>query len=500
MKTLKLFHAVPVNAGYKAPGKPELIDGILIMPEALYAKQAILDFYRKNLLSAEDLNKSFHKSWKKIRKSSREELLIHQILHYLSTYGTDFTGEMYIPAEKLKIPKAKDLKLIVVRALPREVLIEKGLNMLRSGMALSEETVDDILSMLIDELDYEFTGKENIRNKEAVIKLADLYGIYPEDPVEFLRFIVYKSTGKTLLIKNKETVEAIRVSSFNPAVHFRRYGLEKLARIFNRFKPLFIAYKNKSRRTVNRISKLSKKYHEPFVENPVNRLTSRKLTDAERHWLQNASVFHLFKVYQALRRRAGDAEPVFLFKIRNGKSYVRETPVHAEAVAHNLPLVEAEIKRRLAHLKGKKIFLPANVEYALPVSEKMFAGPVPAGTKFFGKRLVVGIYWRNDWGARDLDLSALTEDGKVGWNALYNQDEGALMYSGDITDAPDGAVEYVYARKKLDKPALIMNNVFSGNVGCRYKIVIGEGDKIKKKYVMHPAKKYIEIDTQTVQR
>jgi hypothetical protein len=63
-------------------------------------------------------------------------------------------------------------------------------------------------------------------------------------------------------------------------------------------------------------------------------------------------------------------------------------------------------------------------------------------------------------GARDLDLSGLNIAGKIGWNAAYNQGDGQLMYSGDMTSAPNGAVEYLYANKGLSTPTLVMNNVF----------------------------------------
>jgi len=39
------------------------------------------------------------------------------------------------------------------------------------------------------------------------------------------------------------------------------------AEIFNRFKPLFLAFKTKCPKTINKISKLSKTYHKPLVSN-----------------------------------------------------------------------------------------------------------------------------------------------------------------------------------------------------------------------------------------
>ncbi|MGG7439018.1 hypothetical protein ACQ7CU_13105 [Chryseobacterium arthrosphaerae] len=89
--------------------------------------------------------------------------------------------------------------------------------------------------------------------------------------------------------------------------------------------------------------------------------------------------------------------------------------------------------------------------------------------------------------------------GKIGWNAAYNQGNGELMYSGDMTSAPNGAVEYLYANKGLATPTLIMNNVFSGDANCGYKIVIGKGDNISYDYMMNPDHLFAEAKCNSVQ-
>ncbi len=93
-------------------------------------------------------------------------------------------------------------------------------SLLQSGIALKEETIDDLLYILHTELEYDFTGKENIRNKEAIIKIADRYDAYPENPVEFFRYVIYKTTQTTLLIKNDELIDLIKQSKFNPTYLF----------------------------------------------------------------------------------------------------------------------------------------------------------------------------------------------------------------------------------------------------------------------------------------
>ena len=494
MKTLKLFNAVVKKKSKDKPFVSE--EGYVIEPGALWAKDRIVNYYKKEALNGNDLNKTFHKSWKKIKNSDRAELFIHQILHYLTTYGTDFQTEAYIPDEVLKVPKTK-IVFKVIKSYIKEELTEKCLAMLRSGMALKEDTLDDLLSVLADELGYTFTGSEGIRNKEAVVKIADLYGVIPRDFMGFFRYIIYRSTNSALIIKNKETIEAIKGSSYNPTAQFKKFGLDRLAENFNRFKPLFLAYKNKCPKVINKIAKLSKKLHKPMVTNPLNQVTQKPLNSGEYHWLDNATPYSLFKALSACYNRM-NGQDTFLYKIRNGKSFVKEN-THKSVVTDNYNQILNYMKNRFP-LAGKKIFIPEDVTYGLPTSEKMFVGNIPTGTKFYGNKLAVGIYWENKWGANDLDLSGQDVDGKIGWDARYRDDNSNIMYSGDITDAPYGAVEYLYARKGLKNPVLVKNNVFNGEDTCGYKIIVGKGDRIDKKYMMDPNKLFVEAKCQSVQK
>ncbi|AZB01931.1 hypothetical protein EG359_21090 [Chryseobacterium joostei] len=494
MKTLQLFNAVLAK---KTDEKPFISnDGFIIEPDALWAKKDIIKYYSKEKLNGNDLNKTFHKSWEKIKNSTRWELLMDQIEHYLSTYGSNFQDEIFIPNEVLNIPEMK-LTFKVIKAYSVDEMTEKCLSLLKSGIALKEETIDDLLYILNKELDYEFTGKENIRNKEAIIKIADLYKIYPENPVEFFRYVIFKSTATSLLIKNNTLIESIKESKFNPSDLFENFGLERLAEIFNRFKPLFLAYKSKSPKAINKISKLSKTYHKPLVSNPLNNATHIILDENDLHWLDNATPFALFKALSACYLRMY-GQDTFVYRVRNGKSWVK-TGKNSSVNEMNFEFILTYLKSRF-DLSGKSFYFPEDVEFGLPTSEKMFVGNIPTGTRFSGEKLAVGIYWEDAWGAYDLDLSALNIGGKTGWNAAYNQENGNLMYSGDMTSAPNGAVEYLYANKGLNVPTLIMNNVYGGNPECGYKIVIGKGDVISRDYMMNPNHLFAEVRCNSVQR
>lgn len=494
MKTLKLFNAVIAKESKENPFISDI--GFIIEPKAVWCKQRITDYYTSEHLNGNDLNKTFHKSWSKIKNSSRCELLIEQITHYLSTYGSDFQDEIYIPDEILNIPELK-LSYKVVKAYSKDEMIGKCLSLLRSGIALKEDTINDLLTILVDELGYSFSGNDGVRNKEAVIKIADLYGILPTDIMEFFRYIIYRATNQSLLIKSNSMIELVKNTNYNPTAQFNKFGLEKLSTIFNRFKPLFLAFKPKCSKTINKIAKLSKKHHKPLVQNPLNNITSLGIDKDDFHWLDNATPFALFKALSACYSRM-KGQDSFVYRIRNGKSWVKENKTSPFA-SHNYNILIEYLKSRF-DLSNLKVYLPNDVKFALPTSEKMFIGNIPTGTRFYGKKIAVGIYWENEWGANDLDLSGINIGGKIGWNSSYNQNNGDLMYSGDITNAPDGAVEYLYANKGLNTPTLIENNVYNGGSESGYKIIIGSGDKISKDYMMNPNNLFAEIKCNSVQK
>lgn len=497
MKTLKLFNAVVSKPSHSKRHVSE--KGYVIEAGALWAKDDILKFYENEALNGRDLNKTFHKAWKTIKETPRGELAIHQILHYLSTYGTNFEGDIYIPDEVVRVPGLK-VTFKVVRALSKDALVKKALAMLSSGMALTTETIDDILTVLVDELGYTFTGEERIANKEAVVRIADLYGIIPTDFMGFFRYILFRSTGSTLVIKNGKTVAAIKASTYDPTLQFKKFGLAKLAEHFNRFKPLFLAYKAKCPQVINEISRLSKHKHKPMVTNPLNQVTQRQLTKADTHWLDNATPYAIFKALSALHQRMR-GQTAFVYKVRNGKAYVKES-YGGDVPKSNFAFLMDYLKGRI-DLSGKRIFVPEDVVFSLPTSEKMYVGNIPMGTKFYGDKLAVGIYWENAWGAHDIDLSGLSADGKTGWNAAYGRggDNDGLMYSGDITNAPNGAVEYLYAQRGIPGPTLVMSNVFSGEPeNVKFKIIVGRGDSISRAYMMNPNNLFMEATVTAVER
>lgn len=507
MKTLELFNCVVAESKGEYKILPEY--GTVIEPSASYALNDIKKFLKSKRLDSKQLNETFHKSWSVIKNSSREELWMHQILHYLTTYGTNFQSSfVYTPNEDLDIPQV-ETRFLVIRGLKKEEIIEKALDLLKSGVALKKDTLDDIIEVLSD-LDYEFTGKENIKNKEALMIICNRMGIVPSDPSEFVRYLIYLATGETLIIKNADTYKKIKAMTSQQRKYVEKAltncSVECLAEVFNRFKPIFLAFKKSVGRdcskTINKISRLSKKLHVPMERNILNNIGYCEVTellDQKDNLVKNANFFQLAKCLQFLTQSINSDCKVY--NIRNGKSWVKKKELNTKWFHRKIVILQDIISQKFgANLKGKKIYIPEGVHYALPTSEKMFVGNIPMGSMFLtSDPIAMGVYWENSGGARDLDLSSIA-DSKVGWNSRYSAYEGNVMFSGDMTDARNGATEYIRVAK-ADDDYLILNNVFNGNSkGSVFNIIIGKGSNIDKSYMMNPNKVWFTTQTETIQK
>ena len=503
MKTLELFKAVPAKKGGDYKILPEY--GIIVEPSASYALNKIKNWAKTNQLTGSQLNKTFHKSWAKVINSTREELFMHQILHYATTYGTGHTSEfIYFPKEENNIPE-KNITFLVIRGLSKKEIQEKSLNLLKSGVALKQETIKDLLEVLYD-CDYTFTGNEEVTNKEALMYITRETGILPVNPVESLRYLVFLATGQTLLIKNKLTYDNIESCKDKIALFstIKKLDEKEMAKIFNRFKPIFLSLKkiaNESgRKKINKISRLSKILHQPIPYNILNDIGNCTFADLKRQKenLLNANFYQLARCLTFLKH--SKIATVKVYNVRNGKSFVkRYKHVNNVRVSNSkINFILGLIKQKY-NLKGKKFYIPNDVLYALPTSEKNFVGNIPMGTKFItDEPIASGVYWENKGGAIDIDVSAISCYGKVGWNAAYDNKE--VTYSGDVTSAPRGATEYIRACENLNNEYLINCNIYNGATDSKFNIIFGKGSKIDKKYMMNPNKAWFTAPTESLKK
>lgn len=491
--TIRLFKAVPIDSKRKKKLSKEILSktipkGFVFSPEVNYnySEKELLKLIsvveQEYGLTAEQMNSSFHKSWQKIRKASMEQLVMEQLVHYITTYGFESLGvysedSVFIPKEKLEIPSIEEgISLVVIKGYTHEELKEKLMHLLQSGVALKEDTIKDVLEvcklvkLTIKEVD-------SIRNREVKTALYLDLELVPENPVEFLRLVALLSTGKTMLIKNKTTIGTIKSSNVNVNSLFvkykKEYGLENLASIFLRFKPLFLAFKANSqmKAVINKIRKLAEKHHKPLQQDYFNTLTaniSKGDIDKEEFTkkLKELNTFRKIRVAYALKYRTRDVESI-LFRIRNGKGYAKEfsfkkskQPLAKELFGLLVDSIVSDLKK---NVKGKKIFIPSNIVYALPATEKQFTGDFPSGTYVnIPKDMVVGVQWNNVKSNRiDLDLSMVNVDSKIGWDTSYRSENADVLFSGDMTDASQGATELFYIKRQAAGTYILMLNYYN---------------------------------------
>lgn len=520
--TIRLFKAVPVDSKKKKADK-KLVErtiklGFVFAPEVV-ASYPNYD-YLINLveeafgMSPEHLNSSFHKSWKKIAEADIEQLMIEQILHYLTTYGFERFGiynedSIYIPREELDIPELEEenLRLIIIKGYTKNELKEKLMSLLQSGVALAEETKKDVLDVAtfvgLDEKDV-----ESVRNKEVRVALYEYLNLVPSNPTEFLRFVIYKSTNETLLIKNSELIEKIKekdnlsvVKAF--ADYEAEYGLNGLAGIFYRFKPLFIAFRGNKRLriSVNRIRRLARKHHKPMPEDYLNNITA-KLKEGElverktlTDELSKVNTFRKIRLAYALKYRTKDVDSI-LYRIRNGKGYATDFEFEdrkgaEETLAVVMESIVDDVKKTVGK---KKVFIPDYINYALPATEKQYTGYFPSGTYVSVPRdMIFGINWKNVKRRIDLDLSLISpETGKMGWDANYRTEGRDILFSGDMTDASgkNGATELFYLKRQEKKSLILFLNYFNfdKDVEVPFKIVVAseKAENFNSNYTVNP--------------
>lgn len=520
ISTLKLFGALPTT-NQKKNNPTKLICEETISRGFIYSPQVAANFDDDKLQSMIDMvsdevgltpaqmNSSFHKSWGKVRDAPYYLLLAEQLYHYMTTYGYELMGTydertVFIPNERLDIPEISDgIKLIVIKGYTKSQLKTKLLKILDSGIAL--KNIDEVVEVakFVDLTDDEVL---NINNKEVRVRLYNLLGLVPSEPIEFLRLALFETTDKTLLITNMAMVTAIKESTNTQMQKlFTQYdedfSYKQLAAIFNRFKRIFLAFKSLDGMSpiINKISTLSKKHHKPMRQSLLNNITGMlsngtpiypTLLNAE---LNKVNIFRKIRLAQSLKYRMMGNKNI-IYKIRNGKAFATTISFNNTVDAQKVyDIILSSITKDLKHLKGKEFYIPENTHYALPATAKQFTGNIPSGSYItIPKDMIFGVWWENQPNYRvDLDLHSMAlKAGHIGWNSSYRSGNGAVLFSGDVTDAPNGATELFYINKDYEDVLLLTLNYFNynKNVPVPFKIVIGEEhpNSFGKNYTIHP--------------
>ena len=197
--------------------------------------------------------------------------------------------------------------------------------------------------------------------------------------------------------------------------------------------------------------------------------------------LNEVPVFRVIRALNGLGIKLNDPE-YSLYNIRNGKNFVKPNNKKSSNLKKKKKVYSLLSDHILSKIdQSKKVYIPDGVEYALPTSEKQFVGEVPnfstIEVESGDRHLLIGVYWKNNnFSYVDYDLSAQSiSGGKVGWNSEWKNN--GLTYSGDVTDAPKGAAEWMVVKDGLDESYQIVNNLYgaNGEEFPEFTIMVGYG-------------------------
>jgi ribosomal protein S17E len=402
-----------------------------------------------------------------IENSSSELLMAKQILHYIEVYGLRMPGLF-----NLEVDCGEVVTVNYIKGVTKSELGDMVRKLIYRNAPIADVTT---VAQIINEYDV-FYDLAKVANNEAKMMLFSENRDVFDNGDDAVRYICYQATGSTMLIKSKEVIDAVRVSRSISTDFIEKHKLV-LAQVFNRHKKIIMALKSaKTRTVINQITRLSKTAHVPIKESLSKVLVTRALEDKRFNTpvaLLNVSPRDMFKYLNLLAYKKLQLD-VDSFVIRNGKIHIKEG--RKSYTIEDILCVENAILDNLRNhfntmLYGKTIVLDKNVDYGLPVSRKQTVGQLPFGTEVtVDGRISSGIYWRDEWGARDLDLSTIDMEGnRLGWGYPGFR-RGDIKFSGDLTSAYDGAMEFMTSQKSTYG---LFTNIYSGQTGCGAEIVCG---------------------------
>jgi len=552
---IKLFNAALSENSSKsfAVVNAEAIQrGYIVEPEA--CTDSVYEYLRSITINP---NATFYKTWEDVLSKTRFELLVDQLFHYMTTYGTDFAiGNGYVPNDGDINIQDTFTKFKVIKAITPEELFNRCYDMLKAGIALKQSTMETVADYMIQYVtDNKCAGSINvdeIKNREAVTYFCDKLHIYPNDPISLFRYIIYTTTGKTMIIKNRSMFQAIANSDTKfDFTKLTERQLEGLASIFLRYKELFLAFKHgndavklqcncndfgklkqmancqTNASVINKLRKMANTYHKPMkeafwntvfaTEYPVERIVKE---------MENLTPYKKVALMQTCIERSYDKKDQF-YLIRNQKAYVRCNHKAASTSDEyrkqlyallRMSLVEDIKKHAMKEVKyldengevvtttvPKIVKTMEGMSVSLPTSEKSFIGNYPFGTTFDMTKgnSYIGIYWRNEWHTRDFDLSFISIDGsKVGWNADFYNKNRNIVYSGDMTNAEPEATELLYMESGCPL-GIVKVNQFSGETPSKFRLFFGNekiGNRMQRNYMVQPSTIKLQVEIPVEQR
>ncbi|MFI1533188.1 hypothetical protein [Streptomyces anandii] len=161
----------------------------------------------------------------------------------------------------------------------------------------------------------------------------------------------------------------------------------------------------------------------------------------------------VLSVREHLHNRARESDEPRIFVNRRGRAWVTpdfRPPVPAADLDRLIAALDAETRRRLP-APDRLLLDPDVLDVALPLSGRATAaglGVLPRGSvsAVDGEQLRFFVYWKQSEDRTDYDLSALLlhpDYSTDSWLSYTSLKAVGGEHSGDITEAPDGASEFI---------------------------------------------------------
>ena len=496
------------------------------------------------------LNNTFYKSYSDVSEASDLKLFLDKILHYLTTYGFENLGiydesTVYIPNKEIGLEiSSEPIYFTKIKTYSINEVKLKVINMLNSGIALKHETINLLINIIKDLNIIADINIDDIKNREAKCIISYELSLIPDNGDDILRTLVYIALENTSLIRSVRVFRDIQLTLYtNPSRFIDCYNyikklnkestIKTISETFLRNKQLWLAFKfhddtfNSDQvdvEIVKFINKFINKLRKQAIHNHKSVKIAYNLSNVKyeiiasaidnnyKKLTKNETIYSKRKAYNYIISLLNADNEDFNYKnyrIRNGKTYSIEKQ-NKKVINVNLYKslsiklyddISNMIKQKIGN---NKIYIPKNIVYVAPVSEKKFVDGIPELSYIkIENSLNIGVHWENVVSNEqeintDLDLKLVGIDSMFGWDAEYRE-KNDILFTGDLTVAPikrGGATEAFLISNNKSAKLLMLNN-YTNRCDVDYKLMIEDvnmSEEIKTKFIDCKSGVYKEQD------
>lgn len=527
-----------------------ILDDVAIKIFSQNDNQKLLEIINNLYGKPNYLNNTFYKSYSDVSEASDLKLFLDKILHYLTTYGFENLGiydesTVYIPNKEIGLEiSSEPIYFTKIKTYSINEVKLKVINMLNSGIALKHETINLLINIIKDLNIIADINIDDIKNREAKCIISYELGLIPDNGDDILRTLIYIALENTSLIRSVRVFRDIQLTLYaNPNRFIDCYNyikklnkestIKTISETFLRNKQLWLAFKfhddtfNSDQvdvgivkfinKFINKLRKQAIHNHKSVkiaynLSNVKYEIIASAIDNNYKKLTKNETIYSKIKAYNYIISLLNADNEDFNYKnyrIRNGKTYSIEKQ-NKKVINVNLYKslsiklyddISNTIKQKIGN---NKIYIPKNIVYVAPVSEKKFVDGIPELSYIkIENSLNIGVHWENVVSNEqeintDLDLKLVGIDSMFGWDAEYRE-KNDILFTGDLTVAPikrGGATEAFLISNNKSAKLLMLNN-YTNRCDVDYKLMIEDvnmSEEIKTKFIDCKSGVYKEQD------